>query len=79
MPKYVIEREVPGAGQLNAEQMQAISQTSCGVLRKLGPDVAERRHVEAGGIAEGDLDRLLIQVAVPTVGQRRSAGLVGST
>ena len=39
MPKYVIEREVPGAGQLNAEQMQAISQTSCGVLRKLGPEI----------------------------------------
>jgi len=39
MPKYVIEREVPGVGQLNAEQMQAISQTSCGVLRKLGPQI----------------------------------------
>ena len=39
MPKYVIEREVLGAGQLNAEQMQAISQTSCGVLRKLGPEI----------------------------------------
>lgn len=39
MPKYVIEREVPGAGQLSAAQLNAISQTSCGVLRKLGPEI----------------------------------------
>jgi Protein of unknown function (DUF4242) len=39
MPKYVIEREVPGAGKLSPEQLQAISQTSCGVLRKLGSEI----------------------------------------
>ncbi len=39
MPKYVIEREVPGAGNLSPAQLQAISQTSCGVLRKLGPEI----------------------------------------
>jgi hypothetical protein len=39
MPKYVIERELPGAGQLSAQQLQAVSQTSCGVLRKLGPEI----------------------------------------
>lgn len=39
MPKYVIEREVPGAGQLSAEQLKGISQTSCGVLSKLGPQI----------------------------------------
>ncbi len=39
MPKYVIERDMPGAGQLTPEQLQAISQKSCGVLRKLGPEV----------------------------------------
>jgi hypothetical protein len=33
MPKYVIERELPGAGSLSPEQLQAISQKSCGVLR----------------------------------------------
>jgi len=33
MPKYVIEREIPGAGKLSAEQLQAISQKSCGVLK----------------------------------------------
>jgi hypothetical protein len=39
MPKFVIEREIPGAGSLSAEQLQAISQTSCGVLRNLGPEI----------------------------------------
>ena len=39
MPKYVIEREIPGAGQLSAEQLHAISQKSCGVLQKLGPQI----------------------------------------
>lgn len=33
---YVIERELPGAGNLSAEELQAISQTSCGVLDKMG-------------------------------------------
>jgi len=39
MPKYVIERELPGAGNLSAEQLQAVSQTSCSVLRTLGPEI----------------------------------------
>lgn len=39
MPKYVIERELPGAGQLPAETLQAISQKSCGVLSELGPKI----------------------------------------
>jgi hypothetical protein len=39
MPKYVIEREIPGAGDLSADQLTAISQTSCGVLRQLGSDI----------------------------------------
>lgn len=39
MPKYVIEREVPGAGKLAPEELQAVSQKSCGVLRGLGPQV----------------------------------------
>lgn len=39
MPKYLIEREIPGAGSLTPEQLQAISQKSCGVLRNLGPQV----------------------------------------
>ncbi len=39
MPKYVIERELPGAGRLSAEQLKAISQTSCGVLSAMGPQI----------------------------------------
>jgi len=39
MPKYVIEREIPGAGKLSAEQLKAISQKSCGVLRTMGPQI----------------------------------------
>jgi hypothetical protein len=39
MPKYIIEREIPGAGKLTAEQLKAISQTSCGVLNKMGPSI----------------------------------------
>jgi hypothetical protein len=39
MPKYVIEREIPGAGKLTAEQLQGISQTSCGVLLEMSPSI----------------------------------------
>ncbi|MGH9540595.1 MAG: DUF4242 domain-containing protein [Terriglobales bacterium] len=39
MPKYVIEREVPGAGQLAPGQIKAIAQKSCAVLRNLGPEI----------------------------------------
>ena len=39
MPKYVIERELPGAGGLSAADLQSIAQKSCGVLRELGPEV----------------------------------------
>ncbi|AHY47931.1 Protein of unknown function (DUF4242) [Rubrobacter radiotolerans] len=39
MPKYVIERELPGAGDLSAEELQSISQTSCNVLNDLGPEI----------------------------------------
>jgi hypothetical protein len=36
MPKYVIEREVPGAGKLSVAELKGISQTLCGVLNKMG-------------------------------------------
>ncbi len=39
MPKYVIEREIPGAGNLSTEQLKSISQTSCGVLSNMGPQI----------------------------------------
>ena len=39
MPRYVIERELPRAGKLTAEELHGISQKSCGVIRDLGPSI----------------------------------------
>jgi hypothetical protein len=39
MPKFVIEREIPGAGQMTPEQAQAAAQQSLGVLKDLGPEI----------------------------------------
>jgi hypothetical protein len=39
MPKYVIEREIPGAGKLGSDQLKGISQKSCSVLKNLGPEI----------------------------------------
>jgi hypothetical protein len=39
MPKYVIEREIPGAGDLTTADLQGIAQKSCGVLRDMGPQI----------------------------------------
>ena len=39
MPKYVIERDLPGAGSLSPQQLQAVSQKSCSVLKNLGPQI----------------------------------------
>lgn len=39
MPKYVIEREIPGVGDSTADALRAVSQTSCSVLKDLGPQI----------------------------------------
>ena len=39
MPKYLIRREIPGAGKMSAADLRGASQTSCGVLSKLGPEI----------------------------------------
>jgi hypothetical protein len=39
MPKFVIERELPGAGKLSPSDLKGVSQKSCGVLRKMGPSI----------------------------------------
>ncbi len=39
MPKYVIEREIPEAGKLSVQELQAISQKSCGVLNRMGSQI----------------------------------------
>jgi hypothetical protein len=39
MPKFVIERDIPGAGKLSAMELKGIAQKSCDVLREMGPKV----------------------------------------
>ena len=39
MPKYLIEREIPGAGKLSPQELQGVSQKSCSVLQRLGPQI----------------------------------------
>ena len=39
MPKFIIEREIPGAGSLSSQELQGISQKSCTVLRNMGPPI----------------------------------------
>ena len=48
MPKYVIERNIPGAGKLSAQELHAISAKSCGVLEKMGPEVQWVQSYVAG-------------------------------
>lgn len=48
MPKYVIEREIPGAGKLSAQELKAISQKSCGVLSKMGPQIQWQQSYVTG-------------------------------
>lgn len=39
MPRFVIEREIPGAGKLSPQELRAVSQKSCGVLKEMGPQI----------------------------------------
>ena len=39
MPKFVIEREIPGAGNLTPQELRGVSQKSCDVLREMGPEI----------------------------------------
>ena len=39
MPKYIIERDIPGAGNLTADELHGISQKSCGILKNMGPQI----------------------------------------
>jgi len=39
MPKFIIERDIPGAGKLSQDELRAISQKSCGILRNMGPQI----------------------------------------
>ena len=48
MPKYVIERDIPGAGDLSAAELKAISQKSCSVLGDLGPQIQWQQSYVTG-------------------------------
>ena len=48
MPKFIIERDIPGAGQLSQQELQAISQKSCGVLNEMGPQIQWRESYVTG-------------------------------
>jgi hypothetical protein len=48
MPKFVIERNIPGAGKLSPQELQAISQKSCGVLNEMGPQIQWRESYVTG-------------------------------
>ncbi|WP_221392617.1 DUF4242 domain-containing protein [Dyadobacter sp. NIV53] len=48
MPKYVIEREIPGAGKLSQEELKGVSQTSCNVLRNMGPEIQWQQSYVTG-------------------------------
>ena len=48
MPKYIIEREIPGAGNLTTDQLVAISQKSCSVLNEMGPRIQWNHSYVAG-------------------------------
>ena len=44
MPKFVIEREIPGAGNLTPQELRGVSQKSCDVLREMGPQLCNDRQ-----------------------------------
>jgi len=48
MPRFIIEREIPGAGKLSGAELQAISQKSCSVLRDMGPRIQWEHSYVAG-------------------------------
>ena len=48
MPKYIIERNIPGASKLSQQELQAISQKSCSVLNKMGPQIQWVQSYVAG-------------------------------
>ena len=48
MPRYVIEREIPGAGKLSPQELKAISQKSCSVLDELGPQIQWQQSYVTG-------------------------------
>ena len=70
MPKFLIEREIPGASQLSPDQLQAISRTSVGVLRELGPEIQWVESYVAG-------DKIYCVYVAPDEDMVREHGRIG--
>ncbi|KGQ18100.1 DUF4255 domain containing protein [Lysobacter dokdonensis DS-58] len=71
MPKFVIEREVPGAGKLTPQELQSLARRSVGVLRQLGPDIQWIHSYVAG-------DSLYCVYVAPDEEMVREHGRLGS-
>jgi hypothetical protein len=70
MPKFLIEREIPGAGQLTRDELMAISQKSCGVLEQLGPQIQWVQSFVTG-------DRITCVYIAPNAEMVREHALMG--
>lgn len=70
MPKYVIEREIPGAGKLSQADLQAISQKSCAVLQQMGPQIQWVHSYVTG-------DKIYCLYIAPNEGAVREHALAG--
>lgn len=70
MPKYVIERDIPGAGKLSTEELKAISQTSCAVLKSMGPQIHWEQSFVTG-------DRIYCIYSAPDEGMIREHAQLG--
>lgn len=70
MPKYIIEREIPGAGNLSPQELKAISQKSCGVLSKMGPAIQWQHSYVTG-------DKIYCVYIAPTEGMVREHAMEG--
>lgn len=70
MPKYIIEREIPGAGKLTPDELKAISQKSCSVLGKMGPQIQWLESYVTD-------DKIYCVYIAPNVGQVREHAEMG--
>jgi hypothetical protein len=70
VPKFLIERDIPGAGQLTRDELMAISQKSCGVLEQLGPQI---QWVQSFGTG----DRITCVYIAPNAEMVREHALMG--
>ena len=74
MPKYLIERDIPGAGNLSQQELQAISQKSCGVLGNLGPSIQWQQSYVTGGRQPAPMRHSASRAGVRSQADRIPAG-----